>query len=68
MEIHGMLGEKLGEIGIRDQKASPDQDLPQWKKDFISKPSVSSRNGIAWVSYSPVERKNPLFLPGALAL
>jgi hypothetical protein len=63
-----MLGEKLGEIGMRDQRASLDQHLPQWKKDFSSKPSVSSRNGIAWVSYSPFERKNLLSLRDALAL
>jgi hypothetical protein len=66
MEIYGMTGERLGEIGIRYQKSLQEQDLPQWKKDFMSKPSVSIRDGIAWVSYSSSKSMDLPSLSGSL--
>lgn len=59
MEIYGMTGEKLGTIGQVDKgkkdanadvDAVQDAHLPQWKRDFLQKPSISTRRGIAWVS------------------
>lgn len=50
MEMRGMMGERLGVIG-----QASDQ-LPQWKQDFLSKPSASVRKGIAWVCLH--ERRN----------
>lgn len=57
MEIYGMTGERLGKIGVKYETAEEkhearqgEDDLPQWKKDFLSKPSISVRKGIAWVS------------------
>ena len=44
MQMYGMSGELLGPIGV-----SKDNDLPGWKKDILSKPSVSIRKGLAWV-------------------
>ncbi|EHY53022.1 hypothetical protein HRR83_006139 [Exophiala dermatitidis] len=61
MEIYGMTGEKLGTIGQVDKgkkdanadvDAVQDAHLPQWKRDFLQKPSISTRRGIAW-GYSP---------------
>ncbi|KAL2417571.1 hypothetical protein ABEF95_012256 [Exophiala dermatitidis] len=61
MEFYGMTGEKLGTIGQVDKgkkdtnadaDAVHDDDLPQWKRDFLQKPSISTRRGIAW-GYSP---------------
>ena len=52
-----MLGERLGPVGnskgkeqrhIQDE--SQQQGVPQWKKGFLQKPSISVRKGIAWVS------------------
>ena len=56
MEIYGMTGERLGTIGSTEKK--PDEaNLPQWQRDFLSKPSISVRRGIARVGalqkYSP---------------
>ena len=44
-----MTGEKLGVIGQIDATTSKFDDLPQWKKDLLQKPSISVRKGIAWV-------------------
>ncbi|KAL2429864.1 hypothetical protein ABEF95_012442 [Exophiala dermatitidis] len=61
MEFYGMTGEKLGTIGQVDKgkkdanadvDAVQDAHLPQWKRDFLQKPSISTRRGIAW-GYSP---------------
>ncbi len=49
MEFYGMTGEKLGVIGQIDGTKSKFDDLPQWKKDLLQKPSISVRKGIAWV-------------------
>ena len=49
MEFYGMTGEKLGVIGQIDATTSKFDDLPQWKKDLLQKPSISVRKGIAWV-------------------
>jgi hypothetical protein len=52
MEIYGMLGERLGPIGAPKEDSS---SLPRWKKEFLQKPSISIRKGIAWVcDYCPV--------------
>ncbi|KAK4943015.1 hypothetical protein LTR10_017400 [Elasticomyces elasticus] len=59
MEIYGMTGEKLGTIGNVQRK---DQKLPQWKKDFLKKPSISVREGIAWQYSSPYEETSTLVL------
>lgn len=45
-----MTGERLGVIGTKESDS--EGDVPQWKKDFLSKPSVSVRKGIAWVSHA----------------
>ena len=47
MQMYGMSGEKLGPIG---PKADVEAKSSSWKEDFLSKPSVSIRKGIAWVS------------------
>ena len=47
MEMYGMTGERLGTIGQLQPAAA---ELPGWKKEFLQKPSVSVRKGIAWVS------------------
>ncbi|KIW66340.1 hypothetical protein PV04_05676 [Phialophora macrospora] len=65
MEIYGMLGEKLGSIG--EVKAhhlgqAEERDIPQWKKDFLQKPSISTRRGIAWGYGSPYEDTDTLVL------
>jgi hypothetical protein len=44
MEIYGMTGERLGNIG---QAHAEPHGLPQWKHDLLSKPSVSARRGVA---------------------
>ena len=51
MEMYGMTGERLGTIGVAEPRRSEDH-LPQWKREFLSKPSISTRRGIAWVSPS----------------
>lgn len=54
MEIYGMLGERLGMIGKAEthDKAVPEgRSTPDWQKDFLQKPSISTRKGIAWVRY-----------------
>ena len=48
-----MTGERLGVIGTKESDS--EGDFPQWKKDFLSKPSVSVRKGIAWVSLASGE-------------
>ena len=56
MEFYGMSGERLGTIGQPKPPSPPPPlpattaVLPQWKKDFLQKPSISVRKGIAWVS------------------
>jgi hypothetical protein len=50
MEMYGVTGEKLGVIGKSIETAPKASELPQWKKDFLEKPSISVRRGIAWVS------------------
>ncbi|EXJ58063.1 hypothetical protein A1O7_05486 [Cladophialophora yegresii CBS 114405] len=65
MEIYGMLGEKLGTIGkdkAQDHGQPEEQKLPQWKQDFLQKPSISSRNGIAWGYGTPYEDTDTLVL------
>ncbi|KAJ9607783.1 hypothetical protein H2200_007862 [Cladophialophora chaetospira] len=64
MEIYGMLGEKLGTIGksTQDDKQQEVESLPQWKKDFLQKPSISVRNGIAWGYDPPYEDTDTLVL------
>ncbi|OCT51021.1 hypothetical protein CLCR_08778 [Cladophialophora carrionii] len=65
MEIYGMLGEKLGTIGkdkTHDSGQPEEQNVPQWKKDFLQKPSISSRNGIAWGYGTPYEDTDTLVL------
>ena len=49
MEMYGMSGERLGLIGL-ESPAEASAKLPKWKQDFLLKPSVSIRRGIAWVS------------------
>jgi hypothetical protein len=49
MEMYGMTGERLGTIGSPQQEGGND-NLPQWKRELLSKPSISVRRGIAWVS------------------
>jgi hypothetical protein len=44
MEIYGMTGERLGNIG---QSQSPTERRPQWKLDLLSTPSISVRRGVA---------------------
>jgi hypothetical protein len=56
MEMYGMLGERLGTIGGPEDRGdgkAEELDMPQWKTDFLQKPSISTRNGIAWVSHVP---------------
>lgn len=48
MQMYGMSGERLGTIGQEPEGLS--WKLPAWKQDFLAKPSVSIRRGIAWVS------------------
>lgn len=48
MQMYGMTGEPLGKIGQEPETST----LPAWKQEFLSKPSVSIRKGIAWVSDS----------------
>lgn len=60
MEIYGMTGERLGVIGTEDSKS--EKRLPQWKQDFLSKPSVSVRRGIAWGYEKPYEDADVLAL------
>lgn len=48
MQMYGMSGERLGVIGQEPQGLP--WKLPAWKQDFLAKPSVSVRRGIAWVS------------------
>ncbi|KAK5213664.1 hypothetical protein LTR41_001244 [Exophiala xenobiotica] len=66
MEFYGMTGEKLGVIGQIDSSKSKFDDLPQWKKDLLQKPSVSVRKGIAWQNAqgfdSPYEDTSTLVL------
>lgn len=45
-----MTGEKLGTIG---QVSEQSTELPQWKKSFLKKPSISTRKGVAWVRSRP---------------
>lgn len=51
MEIYGMTGEKLGVIGQVQAETQQQSDLPQWKLDFLRRPSISVRKSIAWVSF-----------------
>jgi hypothetical protein len=44
MEIYGMTGERLGNIG---QSQPPAEAHPQWKLDLLSTPGISVRRGIA---------------------
>lgn len=54
-----MTGEPLGTIG--QPKPPPSSttattsataaELPEWKKEFLQRPSISVRKGIAWVSH-----------------
>ncbi|KAK5467295.1 hypothetical protein LTS15_000267 [Exophiala xenobiotica] len=62
MEFYGMTGEKLGVIGQIDASKSKFDDLPQWKKDLLRKPSISVRKGIAWGFASPYEDTSTLVL------
>jgi hypothetical protein len=48
MEFYGMSGERLGKIGPAEADAA--DELPQWKRDLLHKPSMSVRKGIAYVS------------------
>lgn len=45
-----MTGERLGSIGLPQAPEGLPWKLPKWKEDFLAKPSVSIRRGIAWVS------------------
>lgn len=45
-----MTGERLGTIGQVEGERAKQANLPQWKKEFLEKPSISVRKGIAWVS------------------
>lgn len=47
MEIYGMTGERLGAIG--QARGKKQKEIPEWKKNFLQKPSLSIRKGIAWV-------------------
>jgi len=47
MEMYGMSGERLGVIG--QALGGLPSKLPSWKQDFLAKPSVFIRRGIAWV-------------------
>ena len=53
-----MLGEKLGMISKsrKQDDNTEEQAIPQWKKSLLQKPSVSVRNGIAWVRLLAVKR------------
>ncbi|KIX02397.1 uncharacterized protein Z518_08338 [Rhinocladiella mackenziei CBS 650.93] len=62
MDFYGMTGEKLGTIGQVEGKSPRQGNLPQWKKDFLEKPSVSIRKGIAWGFSSPYEDTSTLVL------
>ncbi len=55
MQFYGMLGEKLGSIGKSKEQGEENEqhDMPQWKRDFLQKPSISVRNGIARVRRQP---------------
>jgi len=52
-----MMGERLGTIGQppdaeTETSSNPlptMQPLPRWKQEFLAKPSISVRKGIAWV-------------------
>jgi hypothetical protein len=44
MEIYGMTGERLGNIG---QTQPESETQPQWKLDLLSTPSISVRRGVA---------------------
>ncbi|OAL39354.1 hypothetical protein AYO20_01224 [Fonsecaea nubica] len=61
MEIFGMLGERLGTIGKVEKKVE-EAVLPRWKKDFLQKPSISVRKGIAWGYTPPYEDTDTLVL------
>ncbi|KIV89632.1 hypothetical protein PV10_07018 [Exophiala mesophila] len=65
MEFYGMSGERLGTIGqTKPPSPSPATTavLPQWKKDFLQKPSISVRKGIAWGYSPPYEDTSTLVL------
>ena len=51
MEMFGLGGERLGKIGT-----SQEEEVPEWKKTLLSKPSVSKRKGIAWVRGEQISR------------
>lgn len=55
-----MTGERLGPIGPGTQQEV--KDAPQWQRDFLSKPSVSIRKGIAWSYNEPYENTDTLVL------
>lgn len=50
-----MTGEKLGTIGQVEGKGQMEH-VPRWKKEFLAKPSISVRKGIAWVSVPPTRQ------------
>ena len=52
-----MTGERLGVIGRQDEDLTPD-----WKSMLLSKPSVSTRRGIAWGFRPPYEDTSTLVL------
>ncbi|OAP59928.1 hypothetical protein AYL99_04930 [Fonsecaea erecta] len=64
MEIFGMLGERLGIIGTADKAKDKAEgaELPHWKKQFLQKPSISVRKGIAWSYTPPYEDTDTLVL------
>lgn len=53
-----MTGERLGTIGqpkpppsTTPTTSATAAELPEWKKEFLQKPSISVRKGIAWVGH-----------------
>src|ERR1700761_1442098 len=69
MEIHGILGESLGSIGGHQPPVSSStttqedsRPVPEWKKALLSRPSISTRKGMAWEFEDPFEDTDTLVL------
>ncbi|RMZ83339.1 hypothetical protein DV737_g1674, partial [Chaetothyriales sp. CBS 132003] len=64
MEMFGMTGERLGTIGAVEKSREDEAEaaLPQWQREFLSKPSVSIRQGIAWRYEPPYEDTDTIVL------